>query len=145
MSNAAELAHCEAVCRRFDSCEFYRLLGMRAGSDGIGTARLSLPFSEKLTQRYAGVHGGALMSLTDSSIAIAIATTVEEEQAVATVDLSIQFLEPAGQNDLVARAKVTRRGGRLAFGECEIFAGERRVARGHGTWYIGKKSSIDKS
>jgi len=145
MSDASELAHCAAVCRSFDSCEYYRLLGMRADSQARGTASLTLPFSEKLTQRYAGIHGGALMSLTDSSIAIAIATTVDADQAVATVDLAVQFLEPAGQNDLVARAKVTRRGGRLAFGECEIFAGDRRVARGHGTWYIGKKKTIDKS
>ena len=145
MTEASELAHCEAVCRSFDSSEFYRLLGMRAESEARGSASIALPFSEKLTQRYAGIHGGALMSLTDSSIAIAIATTLDDDQAVATVDLSVQFLEPARQDNLVARARVTRRGRRIAFGECEIFAGERHVAHGHGTWYIGKKSKIDKS
>ena len=118
---------------RFNASPYYQLLGMRASSDAQGHARVELPFDEKLTQLYGGVHGGALMTLADAAISIAVTTLLPEDERVVTTEISIQFLEPAGRNGVVAEGEVLRRGKRLAFGRCKILAEGRLVAHAQGS------------
>jgi uncharacterized protein (TIGR00369 family) len=110
---------------------------MRAESDAPGTARVTLPFREELAQRYGGVHGGVLMTLADSAISVALATTFEGAETTATVQVSVQFVAPAGKSDLVAEAKLTERGRKLAFGECMVFAEGKPVLRAQAVLRIG--------
>lgn len=117
---------------RFNMSPYYQLLGMRASSEAKGRARVELPFDEKLTQLYGGVHGGALMTLADAAISIAATTTLAEGERVVTTEVSVQFLEPAGRDGIIAEGEVLRRGKRLAFGRCEIRAGDRLVACAQG-------------
>jgi uncharacterized protein (TIGR00369 family) len=111
-----------AVCARFNAAPFYHLLGMTAESDGTGTARVTLPWDNTLTQVYGGTHGGALMALADAAICVAMATTLDDNEVVATVEISMHFLAPAGARDIVAEGVVTKRGGRLGFGQCVLIA-----------------------
>ena len=117
---------------RFNRSPYYQLLGMRASSEAKGRARVELPFDEKLTQLYGGVHGGALMTLADAAISIAVTTLLPEGERVVTTEISVQFLEPAGRDGIIAEGEVLRRGKRLAFGRCEIRAGSRLVACAQG-------------
>jgi uncharacterized protein (TIGR00369 family) len=123
---------------RFNAAPYYGLLGLSASSDAPGRARVALPFSPKLTQLYGGIHGGALLSLADAAINLAVATTFEHDETVASVSVTLDFLAPAGADDVEAEATVTRRGGRLAFAECVLRAGGREVARGRGVCRISK-------
>ena len=141
----SDVDRCDAVCRDFNAARYYGHLGMVASSAAPGRSTVRLPFDEKLTQLYGGIHGGALTSLADAAISIAVATTVSETEAVATVELSIQFIAPAGPNDVVAEGTLTRRGRRLAFGSCVLTAGDREVARAQGIWHVGSRATIDKS
>ena len=126
---------------RFNRAPYYELLGMRAESCAPGAAIVRLPFDAKLTQLYDAIHDGVVLTLADASICVALATLLEESQSIATVQLSLSFLAPAGQSDLVAEGTVTRRGRKLAFGECVIRAGETDVARGHAVCRIAERSS----
>jgi uncharacterized protein (TIGR00369 family) len=126
------LARCREVCARFNAARYYALLGMEAASDAPGTARVTLRFDERLTQIYGGIHGGALLSLADAAINVALATTFEHGETNATVELGMHFLAPAPRADVEARATLTRRGGRLAFGECVLLAEGAEIARGRG-------------
>jgi uncharacterized protein (TIGR00369 family) len=128
---------CRAVCAEFNAAPFYGWLGMRAESDAPGTARVTLSFREELAQRYGGVHGGVLMTLADSAISVALATTFEGAETTTTVQVSVQFVAPAGKADLVAEAKLTEKGRKLAFVECSITAEARTVLRAHGVLKIG--------
>jgi uncharacterized protein (TIGR00369 family) len=128
---------CRAVCAEFNAAPFYGWLGMRAESDAPGTARVALPFREELAQRYGGVHGGVLMTLADSALSVALATTFEGAETTATVQVSVLFVAPAGHADLVAEAKVTERGRRVAFAECVVLAADRPVLRAQGVLRIG--------
>ena len=83
------------------------------------------------------MHGGAILSLADAAISIAILTVLEDGEALATVELSHQFIAPVGRNDLVACGEVTKKGRRIAFGRCEITAGDRTVAAAQGVWHVG--------
>ncbi len=129
---------CRAVCDRFNAARYYALLGMHASSDAPGRSRVVLPFREELTQLYGAVHGGALLSMADAALSIALATTFENEETTATVDVSMSFLLPVGRRDIEAEGLVTRRGLRLAFAECVLRAGGEEVARAKGVLYVGR-------
>jgi uncharacterized protein (TIGR00369 family) len=129
------------VCERFNAAPYYHLLGLSAQSDQPGMSRVTLSFKPELQQLYGGIHGGALLSLADSAIAIAVATTFEDDESTATVDLSMHFIRPAGQSDLVAIGSLVKPDGRLRFGECVIRAGDREIGRAHGICYVAKRKS----
>lgn len=131
-----------AICARFNAAPFYRLLGMEAGSDRPGASRVRLPYSERLTQLYGGVHGGALLALADAAISIAVATTFTDEEANATVDVSMQFLAPAGPNAVLAEGTLHKRGKSMAFASAVLTAGGREVARAQGVCHIGRLAKI---
>jgi uncharacterized protein (TIGR00369 family) len=130
---------------RFNSAPYYATLGLVAASDGPGTSRVTLAFDRRLLQLYGGIHGGALLSLADAALNVAVATSLAEDEAVATVEVSMQFQAPAGENDVVAVGRMTRRGKTLAFAECVLSAGGRDVARAQGVCYIGARSKIDRT
>jgi uncharacterized protein (TIGR00369 family) len=67
------------------------------------------------TSRGAIVHGGAIAALADMALASAGATVAPDGQVVATVDLKIDFLQPARPGTMLARAHVRRRTRRLCF------------------------------
>jgi uncharacterized protein (TIGR00369 family) len=69
------------------------------------------------------VNGGILASLADSAVAFALATAFDGKMGFATSDLTIHFLRRA-RGEVVARAKIVRRGGTVALGEAELFDGE---------------------
>ncbi len=128
------------ICRAFERAPYYGHLGMTARSDATGTSIVTLRFSPEITQLYGGIHGGALMSLADAAISIAVATTTAEGEVVATVDLAVQFLAPAGVEDVVASGTVTRRGRRLAFGRATLVAGGTEIAVAQGIWNVTRRS-----
>jgi acyl-CoA thioesterase len=133
------------VCARFNRSEYYGLLGLKAESDAAGTSRVRLPYSPRLLQLYGGVHGGALMSLADSALSVACATTLTEDEAIATVSISMSFLRPAGRGEVIAEGKVQKRGKRLCFASCVLTVEGDEVARAEGTIYLGPARVIDQS
>ena len=126
----------DEVCARFNTAPYYKMLGMVASSDGPGRARVDLPFKDELTQSYGNIHGGALLSIADSAINLAIASPFTGDETLATVDLSLAFIARAGKRDLVAEASIIRRGKHVAFAECVVRAGGEEVARARGTCYV---------
>ena len=131
-----ELERCHAVCARFNAAPYYALLGMQAESYAPGTARVTLRFDERLTQVYGKIHGGALLSLADAAINVALATTFELGEVNATVELSMHFMAPAGKTSVVADGKLTHRGSRLAFAECLLLSDGVPIARAHGICHV---------
>jgi uncharacterized protein (TIGR00369 family) len=67
------------------------------------------------TSRGAIVHGGAIAALADMALASAGATVAPDGQVPTTVDLKIDFLQPAQPGPMLARARVQRRTRRLCF------------------------------
>jgi len=72
------------------------------------------------TGRGAIVHGGAIAALADMALASAGATVAPEGQVATTVDLKIDFLQPARPGPMVARGRVQRRTRRLCFTAASI-------------------------
>src|SRR3977135_3443188 len=69
------------------------------------------------TSRGTIIHGGAIATLADESLASVAFTAAEEGETTATADLKVDFLRPAVPGRLLARATVRHRTRRLAFYE----------------------------
>ncbi len=125
-----------------DTAPFEDLLGITIESAGNGRAVLSFPFRLKLAQGGGVLHGGALTSLADTAVAMAIKSLLPEGTIFATTELTSRFHAPVRQGDVRAVAVAVRSGGRTFAGTAELldgqgecvatFASTFRVARGQG-------------
>jgi uncharacterized protein (TIGR00369 family) len=108
-------------------------LGIRLLAVGHDRAELELPFDPRLATAGDVVHGGAIASLIDTA-GMAAAWSDEtrpESPRGATVSMTVDYLAAVVATDLIARARVVRRGGTLCF--CEVGVSDERgelVARG---------------
>ncbi|MFT0174030.1 PaaI family thioesterase [Paraburkholderia mimosarum] len=69
------------------------------------------------------VSGGALSSMLDLSMALALLSTLPHGRTCATISLTVNMLEPAHAGAFAVQARVKRLGGRIAFIEAELYDG----------------------
>jgi uncharacterized protein (TIGR00369 family) len=82
-------------------------------------------------------HGGMLASLADSALGIAVSLSKTPPFPVVTVNLSLDFAEPARPGDWVeAHVDIQRVGSRMAFANCYLKVGERRILRASGVFAV---------
>jgi len=72
------------------------------------------------TSRGTIIHGGAVATLADESLASVAFTAAEEGETTVTVDLKVDFLRPALPGRVIARATLRHRTRRLAFCEATV-------------------------
>jgi uncharacterized protein (TIGR00369 family) len=129
-----------AIMREFiPASPFARHVGVEIDRLETDRARLRLPFVETLATMGDLVHGGAVTTLLDTAAMAAAWCTddVPDSLRGTTVGLNINFVA-AGRGDLVADARVLRRGGSLCFCEVEVSDREERlVAKGLVTYKLG--------
>jgi len=88
---------------------FEEYLGMHIDEAAGGRATLSMPFRAVHCQGAGLMHGGAVVSLADTALAIAIKTMLPEGTNFATIDMSLQFHAPMRWGTVQAVAAVTER------------------------------------
>ena len=97
--------------------------GVEAG-DGIEAAArkatLTMPFRATHCQGAGLMHGGAVVSLADTALAMAIKTLLPEGTHFATIDMSLQFHAPVRWGTVKAVATVTERSEKDIQGEVAI-------------------------
>lgn len=117
-------------------------VGLTIESAASGEARLSMPFRLCLANGGGVMHGGALVTLADTAVAMAIKSVLPPGTIFATTELKTQFLAPVQAGTVVALAKVSGPEGRTFHGEAELrdengtvvarFHSLFRIARGQG-------------
>lgn len=125
-----------------DGSPFERLLGVQILRAEEGQAHLSLPFTLKLSNGGGVMHGGALTSLADTAVAMAIKSLLPPGTVFATTDLSMKFVAPVFEGQVHAYARVQATGVRTFSGECELL-GEADEVYAHLTT-VFKVASQDK-
>lgn len=125
-----------------DTAPFEDLVGLAIETAAEGRAVLSMPFTVKLAQGGGGVHGGALTTLADTAVAMAIKSLLPAGTIFATTELSVRFLAPVREGRMTATAMVTGPEGRTFHGQAAVVDAEGRevvrftsifrVARGQG-------------
>ncbi|NJC88612.1 MAG: PaaI family thioesterase [Desulfuromonas sp.] len=117
-------------------------VGLTIESAGEGKARLAMPFRLCLANGGGVMHGGALVTLADTAVAMAIKSILPPGTVFATTELNTQFLAPVQAGTVVALARVSGPEGRTFHGEAELhdengaivarFRSVFRIARGQG-------------
>jgi len=119
------------------STPYGRHLGIEVLEATEGTASARLELREELCNRRGVAHGGAVASLLDSALGAAVISSMQPQEWCGTLQLSIQYNDPARHGPLSASGRVVRRSRTVAFAEGEVAdARGRVVARAHGTWTI---------
>lgn len=108
---------------------FVALLGIELERVERGKAVMRMPWRADLSNGTGAIHGGAIVSLCDTTFYIALASIYGRDQDTTTVTLQCNFLAPAlAPHDLVAEASVLRAGRRICNGEVLVRSGEKVVA-----------------
>ena len=97
------------------------------------SARLRVPYSDRLVRVGGTICGQALMSFADTAMVIAISAASGGFRPMTTVGQTISFMRPIANADVVAEARVLRLGKTLAFGEIELRAAGRDDLAAHVT------------
>jgi len=109
------------VRRRMRESRSTELLGFDVESVHAGRAIFRLDVKPNHKQVHGVVHGGILAALADTTAAIAAYTAIPKGTEIATVELSINYLEPVPGGRIKADARVLRAGRNFIVTECEIF------------------------
>jgi uncharacterized protein (TIGR00369 family) len=107
----------EQARRRFERSPYARLLGVRIEALEHERAVVRLPHDLEHDNGNGSLNGGATASLINMAGALAAWTGIDLEAAdrLACVDLNIQYLSAAFGDDVLAKARVLRRGRDLFF------------------------------
>ena len=111
-----------------DHVPFARLLGIEVDSVEPGHAVLSMKLRDDLMRNNGIAHGGAIATLIDSAMAIAIMALLEENERTVTVDLTIHYLRPVSEGTARASARVVRAGRRVITVSAELFGDDGKLA-----------------
>jgi uncharacterized protein (TIGR00369 family) len=122
-----------------DCAPFERLLNIEISEAKNGEAVLCMPFSRELAQGFGLMHGGALLSLADTSFVMAIKSLLPPGSRFATTRLATDYLKPVTRGIVTARARITRCDDRDIFGESEIVdEGDDRVLKCECTFRVAR-------
>ena len=125
-----------------DTAPFEDLLQLSIERCEKGEALLSMPFLLKFAQGGGVLHGGAITTLADTAVAMAIKSLLPPGTVFATIELATRFLAPVRSGRISAHATVRGPEGRDFFGAATVrdegglevarFTSTFRVARGQG-------------
>ena len=125
-----------------DQVPFNRLLGIQGESASAGACVLVLPVRPEFLGdfRRPALHGGVVSALIDTAGGVAAWSTLGPEESVSTVDLTVDFLEPAGlAAPLRAAAQLVRKGNRVCHVRVAVTQDGKLVAEGRGVYNIHKR------
>jgi uncharacterized protein (TIGR00369 family) len=116
---------------------FYHFYGMEVSELGEGISRLHLPMKEEFKNLYGTAHGGVLAALLDSTCSFALASLLEEGEAMVTLDMRVNFIGNVSAGLLTGEGTAIHKGRTTAVarGEVRDEAGK-LVACGMSTCYI---------
>ncbi|MDL2321791.1 PaaI family thioesterase [Desulfosarcina sp. OttesenSCG-928-B08] len=109
---------------------YEKLLGMEILKAEAGEAILQMPFVISLAQGAGLMHGGALVSLADTAIVMAIKSIVPPATHFAhfaTISMENRFLHPVKQGTVRAMARTAERDGRILKGKCDLLDENDRI------------------
>ncbi len=123
---------------------FGRELELRVEEARPDLVRIVMPFSKRRTTVGETVHGGAIAALLDTAATAAAWSGVEDpaQHRGTTIGFNVNFLDGTNGEDLMAEARVIRRGGSITvLGVSVLAAGERLVAEGLVTYKLSRVRS----
>ena len=122
---------------------FEKLLHIDIVEAADGRALLQMPFLLDFAQGAGLMHGGALVSLADTAVVMAIKSIVPPQTHFATVAMTTKYLRPVKEGVIEARAQVAAVGDRTLEGQAKIYDHlERPVLDFDATFKIARDAQI---
>jgi uncharacterized protein (TIGR00369 family) len=98
---------------------------------------IGMRIGQRHTNMRGIAHGGMLASLADSALSIGMSIACDGRHSFVTVNLGTDFVEAARPGDWVeAHIDVQRIGSRMAFANCYLQVGARRILRASGVFAV---------
>lgn len=107
---------------------FERLLNITIVEASNGQAILTMPFYLDYAQGGGLMHGGALVSLADTAVVMAIKSLIRPESHFATIALEARFLAPVKEGIVTAEAQVVEQEGKILKGRATLYDDQKRAA-----------------
>jgi acyl-CoA thioesterase len=122
---------------------FERFLHMEIVEAADGKATLTMPFLFDLAQGAGIMHGGALVSLADTAVAMAIKSLLPTKTHFGTISVEAKFLYPVKQGIVTAKAHVLGRQDRILTGQALVYNEEDRpVLEFQSSFKIARDSNV---
>lgn len=116
-------------------------MGMTLVAVGDGESELRLEVQPHHLNPGKIVHGGVLATLLDACIGLALRSKLGMSTEHVTIELDVHYLSPARTGALMGRGRAVRVGGRVSYGEAELFTEDGTlVAKGTATFLIVQAS-----
>ena len=126
-----------AEWRGDDDSPFSRLIGIEDGVSEGGVGSVSLVIRPHHLQAAGRVHGGLIAVLVDTAFFRAVRSRLAPGQRTTTIELKINFLEPADSGRLTATASLIGDGGRLMVADVQVTSDDGRlIAQALGTFLV---------
>ena len=106
---------------------FLQFMGMTLEEAADGRARFRMPIRRDFMQGAGVVQGGLLVAMASETIAHAVMTQLEPGEGIATIELKNNFLAPSKDEDVIAEAKVFKKGSRVIIGDCLVSSASGRA------------------
>jgi uncharacterized protein (TIGR00369 family) len=110
------------IIQTLERAPFAALLNLKIESAAGGAATVRMPFDLRILNDggpAAPIHGGAIAALVDVAACAAV-WSLAETTRTATISMTVNYTGFAVNSDLIARARVKRRGKRIASLSVEI-------------------------
>ncbi len=122
---------------------FNKHLGLKIVEISEGYCKLILPYQNIFIgdKRRPALHGGVINTIIDVCSGTAVWTYFKPEDAVATLDILVDYLRPAPDEDLHVESRVERVGNRVAMATSKVFSSsnnEKILAVGRAVYNIWK-------
>jgi len=85
-----------------------------------GRALFRMKIRPQYLQGAGFVQGGVMVALADETIAHAIMTLLKPGEGLMTIELKSDFLAPVKEGELLAEARVFKKGHSVALGDCLV-------------------------
>lgn len=130
--------------KKWISCApFEQLLNMKIIQAENARAILTMPFYYDYAQGAGLMHGGALISLADTAVVMAIKSFVPPQTHFATISVRSEFLYPVKQGIIIARAEAKIMDERNIEGNATVYNHEdQAVLEFHSTFKIARHRQI---
>jgi len=122
-------------------CPFEGYLEIEEVARKDGTATLLMPFRRELTNPVGFVHGGAIASLADSALAVALVSLLGHGEFF-TARMEVRFKSPTRDKTLVCESKVESERANFYFGTATVKEEEGKVvADARASFFVAAKQS----
>jgi uncharacterized protein (TIGR00369 family) len=123
-----------------ESMPVAKFLGLRFLERNESQAVVALPLRAELLQVAGVVHGGILATLADTAAVYLLLGAGRPERAMTSIEFKLNFLRPAllEQGELLARAKLVKRGRTIALADVDVEQAGQLVAKGLFTYLFAE-------